>query len=271
MNKLFSVASWNVEHFKEDAVRINRIIGFVKQQEPDVFALYEVESSVVYDSLVTNMPDYNFHITEGAQTQEILVGAKNSLTTFFTQKTEFKSGNTYLRPGALLTIRIDSVDYPILFLHTKSSDKPVGLGIRDDMFERAFNLKRYLDGVSKKEGKGDSNFIFLGDLNTMGMDYPFNKEITFKNELKKLATDADKAKMKILSKNANFTWWNGPTSKMKPMGLDQVVASKQLNFIQFNKKDIDVRGWVKEKSDNEKGNWIKNYSDHSLLYFEILK
>lgn len=271
MKKLFSVASWNVEHFKGDISRVNRVIDFIKQQTPDVFSLYEVESSVVYDTLVSKMPDYNFHITEGAQTQEILVGAKNTLTTFFTQKTEFKSGNTYLRPGALLTVRIDEVDYPMLFLHTKSSTKPVGLGIRDDMFERSFTFKKYLDTISKTADKGDSNFIFLGDLNTMGMDYPYNKAITFKNELKKLAEVADKTKMRVLRKNSKFTWWNGPKSRYKPMNLDQVVVSNQLKFSLFNKKEVDVRGWVKEKTDTDKANWIKNYSDHSLLYFEVVK
>ncbi len=269
--KLFSVASWNVEHFKKDDARIDRIINFLMQQTPDVFALYEVESSVVYDSLVSKIPDYNFHITEGAQTQEILVGARNNFTTFFTQKTEFKSGNTYLRPGALLTVRTDENDYPILFLHTKSSDTPIGLGIRDDMFSRAYSFKKYLDDISQNAGKGNSNFIFLGDLNIMGMDYPYNKTITFKQELKKLSDEAVKRKMRVLTKNSSFTWWNGPSSKMKPMSLDQVVASDQLQFTLFNKKEIDVRGWVNEKTDLAKSNWIKNYSDHSLLYFEIVK
>src|SRR4030067_2464728 len=108
----------------------------MKEQNPDLFALYEVESSEVYTTLVSKMPNYHFHITEGPQTQEILVGEKKTLTAFFTQKVEFKSGNTYLRPGALLTVRFSGKDYPILFLHTKSSTKPIGLGLRDDMFER---------------------------------------------------------------------------------------------------------------------------------------
>ncbi len=166
MTKAFTVASWNVEHFKNNPDRIDLVIEFLEEQDPDVFALYEVESSDVYTILVTKMPNYHFHITEGPQTQEILAGAKRSLTTFFTQKVEFKSGNTYLRPGALLTVRLDDADYPLLFLHTKSSAKPIGLGLRDDMFDRAFKFKRFLDKISTKAGQGPSNFIFLGDLNT---------------------------------------------------------------------------------------------------------
>jgi exonuclease III len=101
MAKAFTVASWNVEHFKNNPERIDLVINFLKEQKADVFALYEVESSEVYTALVSKLPSYHFHITEGPQTQEILVGVKKTLTAFFTQKEEFKTGNTYLRPGAL--------------------------------------------------------------------------------------------------------------------------------------------------------------------------
>ena len=46
MTKAFSVASWNIEHFKqkpESQARVDRVIAFLNAQTPDVFALYEVE------------------------------------------------------------------------------------------------------------------------------------------------------------------------------------------------------------------------------------
>lgn len=58
------------------------------------------------------MPGYQFHITEGRQTQEILVGVRNKFTAFFTQRLEFTGGNTFLRPGALLTLSVEGEDYP---------------------------------------------------------------------------------------------------------------------------------------------------------------
>jgi len=270
MTKAFTVASWNVEHFKNNPSRIGLVIEFMEQQNPDVLALYEVESGDVYSALVEKMPDYHFHITEGPQTQEILVGAKRTLTTFFTQKVEFKSGNTYLRPGALLTVHLDDADYPLLFLHTKSSTKPIGLGLRDDMFDRAFKFKRFLDQLSKAAGKGPANFIFLGDLNTMGMEYPFNREIIVDFELRKLDRGAKRVKMRRLSKNKPHTWWNG-TSSLPPSDLDQVVASTHLKFKQFSDNDVDVRGWPEEDSEQAQGNWIKKYSDHGLLFFRLEK
>ena len=270
MAKIFSVASWNIEHFKNNPARIDLVINFMREQKADVFALYEVESSKVYSILVSKMPDYHFHITEGPQTQEILVGVKKTLTSFFTQKVEFKSGNTYLRPGALLTIRKNNKDYPILFLHTKSSSKPIGLGLRDDMFERAFKFKRYLDKIYQQSIGSPANFIFLGDLNTMGMKYPFKREIIVDFELKKLDKGSKSAKMTRLKKDQPFTWWNGPGS-YQPANLDHVIASDHLKFKTFRGSEIDVRGWVNENTDKQKTNWIKKYSDHSLLFFQVEK
>ena len=269
MAKAFTVASWNVEHFKNNPERITTVIGFLEQQNPDIFALYEVESSDVYTALVEKMPNYSFHITEGPQTQEILVGAKRTLTTFYTQKVEFKSGNTYLRPGALLTVRIDSVNYQLLFLHTKSSNKPIGLGLRDDMFDRAFKFKKVLDKA--EGGPGKANYMFLGDLNTMGMDYPFNREILVDFELQKLDREAKKAKMRRLTKNKPNTWWNGTDGSLPPSNLDHVIAANQVKFKQFAGADIDVRGWPEKNTDEEKTAWIKKFSDHGLLFFQVEK
>jgi exonuclease III len=268
MAKAFTLASWNVEHFKKDAARIERVIQFLETQDPDVFGLFEVEGKEVFSALVTKMPDYQFHITEGPQVQEILVGVKSGITAFFTQKAEFKAQIPTLRPGALLTITVDGVHYPILFLHTKSLSTPLGLGIRDDQFDRAFNFKKYLDGTAGGEGK--SNFIFLGDLNVMGMKYPFEKSIEPPIEIQKLDKDAAKAKMRRLTKN-NPTWWNGPGSKYKPADLDQVIACEHLKFKQIGGADIDVRGWPKLGTPAQQGDWIKQYSDHGLLYLEVEK
>ncbi|MEP7339607.1 MAG: endonuclease/exonuclease/phosphatase family protein [Acidobacteriota bacterium] len=270
MAKAFTVASWNVEHFKNNPDRIKLIISFLKEQNPDVFGLYEVESADVYAALVAQMPNYHFHTTEGPQTQEILVGVRGSLTAFFTQKTEFRSGNTYLRPGALLTVSVDNVDYPLLFLHTKSSSKPIGLGLRDDMFERAFKFKKTLDKISEKAGKGPANYIFMGDLNTMGMQYPFNREIVVDFELQKLDSSAKRVKMHRLKKNKLNTWWNGP-GKFPPSNLDHVIASNQIKFKLFGTDEIDVRGWPQKETEAQQVEWIKKYSDHGLIFFQVEK
>jgi len=269
MAKAFSLASWNVEHFKDEPKRVTRVVDFLKEQDPDVFALLEVEGKEVFGQLVERMPDYQFHITEGPQTQEILVGAKHGLTAFYTQKVEFKSGIQTLRPGALLTVTVNGLHYSILFLHTKSSSKPIGLGVRDDQFERAYKFKRLLDRIAG--GKGKANFLFLGDLNVMGMQYPFEKDIVPPLELKKIDRDTRKVKMRRLTKNHPATWWNGPGSRFAPADLDHVVASDHLNFKPFDGANIAVRGWPALRTEQDKAAWINDYSDHGLLYLELQK
>jgi len=104
MAKAFSVASWNVEHFKGREHRIGGVLDHLTNQNADVVALYEVEGKEVFSKLTTAMPNYNFHITEGRKTQEILVGVRRNISAFFSQRVAFKAGNHSLRPGAFLTL-----------------------------------------------------------------------------------------------------------------------------------------------------------------------
>ena len=111
MAKRFSVASWNVEHFRGDTARVQRVVDFVNKQKPDVFGLYEVEGKTIFNTLVQTMPAYTFQITEGPETQEILVGVRKTITAFITQKIEFRAGTTHMRPGQLVTVVKNGTNY----------------------------------------------------------------------------------------------------------------------------------------------------------------
>jgi len=267
MTRAFSLASWNVEHFRNPDSRADRVVDFlVDLGPPDVFALYEVEGKEVFDELVTKMPGFTFHITEGPQVQEILVGVRSDLTAFFTQRTEFKSGLWALRPGALLTLTIEDEVYPILFLHTKSGVEPLGLGLRDDMLIRALDFKDVLEAASGSV----PNYMFLGDLNTMGMQYTYLRErdITAELEVLKAANFARGRGMKLLAKDVPTTWWNGGTG-LAPSNLDQVVAVEHMAFEDFGGAEVTVLGWPKEPTPSAQRAWIADYSDHGCLYLEI--
>ena len=274
MAKAFSIVSWNVEHFKGDPARVKRVVDFLNHKnggnKPDIFALYEIKASKVYSALVNKMSGYTFHITEGPQNQEILLGVKSDITALFSQKQEFKTGNTYLRPGALLSVHKDSKDYALLFLHLKSMTDAAGFGIRDEMLHRATKFRRKLEKAMDAT-KWSSNYLFTGDLNTMGLEYPYNKDIEAPIELKRLKGRASYAKMNILTKNHPHTFFNGSGSSLPKSDLDHVVASKHMNFKQFNGCDVSVRGWVDQSTDTQKDKWIEKYSDHSLLYMEVQK
>ena len=275
MVKAFSLASWNVKHFKNDPTRVDRVVSFLQLQDPDILALYEVTGKDVFDEMTNVFPGYTFQITEGPQTQEILVGVRNTLTCFITQRVEFKAGVTRMRPGLLVTLTIDGVHYPLLFLHLASSSEPRGMGLRDDMLYRAVKFRHVLDKVAG--GTHKANYIFLGDLNTMGLTYPYDKDIDAETELRKWDERASRYYgMRRLRKVHDNTWSGGSQSSYEPANLDHVYAAKHLAFKLFkdaNNQDVevDVRGWVNESSTSSQDAWIANFSDHSLLYFEVQK
>lgn len=269
MMKAFSLMSWNVEHFKGDSTKVSRVVNTITDQNPDVFALFEVEGKDVFGALSTAMPGYTFHITEGPQVQEILVGVRGRFTAFFTQRLEFRAGASLMRPGALLTLTVDGEHYPILFLHTASGNDPRGLGLRDDMLVRACDFMKTL---RKSTGcESPPNYIFLGDLNTMGMKYKYvpAHNIPAEDELVKLGKVASRVGMRILAKSAPATWWNGSASSLPPSNLDHVVAADHLQFRQFNGADVSVRGWPELATEAKQDRWIRDNSDHGILYFEV--
>jgi endonuclease/exonuclease/phosphatase family metal-dependent hydrolase len=281
MAKAFSVASWNVEHFRSQGTRtrVDDVVGFLNRQKPDVVAIYEVEGAQIWRELIDRMPGYSFFITEGQNTQEILLGTSPGLTAFVTQKIEFQGRDAYMRPGALMTVRLAGVDYTMLFLHLASQPDARGFGLRTDMVDRAFSFKqKVMQPAAARFGYAEPNFLFLGDLNSMGLDYVYGREpaprtrlrhvrASGADEISRLHFEAEKVGMRVLTKSQPDTW----RSTRLRSNLDHVVAAKHLRFKKFGGAEVDVRGWPELASDAEQRDWIKRYSDHALLYFEVNK
>ena len=282
MNRL-SVLFWNVEHFNGKGGmdsnnqegrknRVTDVIKLIKKAEVDIFGLSEVESGDVYDRITAEFPNYTFHVTEGRQSQEILIGVRSEFTAFFTQRTEFKRSNPYLRPGALLTLRKGDIHIPILFIHLKSTSSPEGFGLRDAMFDKVMELKRALDKKAEMANAGSSaNLIVVGDMNTMGMDYAGQEhDISESEEIKQMTSSFGKLKLKARSKSHRYTFNNGSKSKFKPAELDHVFAAEHLEFVRdSNDAEVEVLGWAKKGSKSEQDEWIERYSDHAPLLFTL--
>ena len=268
MGKSFSVASWNVKHFKSTRARADRAIGYLKKQDPDIFALYEVQGKDVFSELVDQFEGYSFHITEGKRSQEVLLGVRNSLDAFVTQKLEYTSGSTTVCPGLLATIIFQDSLYPMLFMNIDSSPTAQGLGQRHEMMQRAFKYRERLDKLAWEKGDAKVNYIFLGDLEIMGMKHPYEKGIDPETELRKWDDeDCHKYNMRRLTKNHDLTYMSCDGSQKGD--YDQVYAAEHLKFTKFGDSEVDVRGWVTEPEDKQK-EWREKYSVHSLLYFEIV-
>ncbi|MFW9944768.1 MAG: endonuclease/exonuclease/phosphatase family protein [Candidatus Sifarchaeia archaeon] len=281
MTKAFSVVSWNIKKFKGDKARAERVAVLLENKDPDVFAIYEASGGDVFLPLAKHLKGYTFHTTEGRQSQEIVVGVKNDVSAFITQKTEFQSGASLMRPGLLVTVERDSVYYPLLFLHLASSPDPRGMGLRDDMLDRAFHFKKILEEALQAIGQAKANYMFLGDLNTMGLKYPFGVRggkhgFDGKVELAKWDRFGNKDiyAMQRLSKTHDVTYRSHGGHLQG--NLDHVYAEKHLRFKKFNKGssgrvDVEVSGWVDQTSEQDIQDWISKYSDHSMLYLEVQK
>lgn len=149
----------------------------------------------------------------------------------------------------------------------KSLSDPKGFVLRDDMISCALSFRKVLDKAAG--GHGKANYIFIDDLNTMGMQYPYVEDINPDIEIRRLGNRATYRKMRVLKKNQPYTWWNGPESSYAPGDFDHVVAAKHLQFKTFNGVEVDVRGWTEQPTEAQKAAWIGQYSDYALLYFKV--
>ena len=284
--KPLKVVSWNVEHFNGTGgkdknnrnLRLNRVarvVDYLASEDPDIFGIAEVEGELVYDLFTEKMPNYTFSITEGQQTQEILIGIKNNITAFFTQRNEFKRNNPYLRPGALVTVRDGNTHIPILFAHLKSMPSPEGFGLRDAMFEKIFELKKELDKKAREltsDNSINASFIVLGDMNTMGMDYyRTQNDISQEREIEVINTKFKSRKMTALKKSHPHTFFNGSGSVYPPSNLDHVFAADHITFADVGTTNakVFVGGWALQPTDANKDDWIAEFSDHAPITFII--
>ena len=262
------ILCWNVEHFKGTKARVKRVVGLIKAEDPDVFGIIEVTGKRVYSEMVKEFPGYSFSITEGDQSQEILIGVRGGITAFMTQRNEFKRSNPHLRPGALLTVTgTAGKPLPILFAHLKSLPTPEGFGLRDAMFDKVRNLKKALNKAAP--GK-KADMILIGDLNTMGMNLTYSeKDLDGPEELARVQKVLKSSDLMLQAKTAEHTYNNGSTGSYPPADLDHVFATPGLKFKDQGGAAVKVGGWALEPTVAKQDAWIKKFSDHAPLVFEL--
>jgi len=276
----FSVCSWNVEFFgsrrpgeshTQVSNRIDDVFGLLARPDiqADIFAIYEVNGSQVFQKVIDAFPDYSWQITEGPGTQQILVGFR--IPAFVTQRVEFSRGFTGpLRPGVLVTVSHQEQVYPMLFLHLKAADAAIDFGVRSYQHDKVRSLRKSLDGAAASKR---ANFIVAGDLNNVGMDLTFSgRDISIDEEIARLRKmyESRYDDLVLLRKSASATFWNGPGSSDPPSDIDHVVAASRIHMAALsNGEAVEVKGWPELGTDDEKATWIRRYSDHALLRFTV--
>jgi exonuclease III len=259
---------WNV-HNLEGPEQALAVVSHVRQHNPDVFCLAEVIGAAAYELIAKNFPDHNFYMTYGPESQELLVGVRRTLQALFSQKTEFRSGNAFVRPAALLTLMGSESPLNILFVHPKSLSSPYDFGQRDDFFGRVFSLKSLLD---KKAG-GNALFLVCGDMNTMGMTYAEKDFIKAEDELCHLGTKAGDVGLMFLTKSSDVTWTDAARSRLVG-DVDHVMASASVQVIEQHNDSsaffVCVSGWIDFPVESlQRQQFIKEVSDHCSLSVEI--
>ena len=270
----FTFATWNVEKLRGDAARLKRAGDFIKGAHPggkpiDIFGILEVAHVDVSQMIQTEFPDYDFHLTDGPQVQEILVGVLRGVfdQKAFVQKREFKAGNEFLRPGALLSVRQDAAWTHLLYMHTDSGVDADAFGNRFNMFNNIRKMKEALDG---KDPSGAARLIVMGDLNTMGLQYPkatkANIRIKAAEEILELPTFAG---LRVATKSHDRTW-KGSAGESD---LDHILVTPPVTLAPLGKagaeiRDVCVRGWVELTDKAAVKAFLKDMSDHCLLLGE---
>lgn len=277
----FVFATWNVEKLRGNAQRLKRAADFIKAAHPagetvDIFGILEIADVDVSELMQTHFPDYDFHLTDGPQVQEILIGVRRGVfdQKVFVQKREFKAGNEFLRPGALLSVRQGDVWTHLLYMHTDSGVDADAFGNRFNMFN---NIRKMKDALDRKEqqSSGDpdaeSRLLVMGDLNTMGLQYPkavkANTRIQAAEEILELPTFAG---LRVLTKTHDRTWKGSKGES----NLDHVLATaavpvKALGPAGVETPQVCVKGWVELATSAEVKAFLADMSDHCLLIGEV--
>jgi endonuclease/exonuclease/phosphatase family metal-dependent hydrolase len=271
----FKLLSWNVESFDGNGAQLADVTDRIEHHSPDVFGLFEVESLAVLDLMRKHLPDYDYSLTDGPQNKEILVGVRRTKFTqvVFSQKREFKVYNPYLRPGALVTLETGGKLYNLLFLHTDSGTEARDFGNRYQMIEKIWSLRLALGKLADHLAQ-ENRFVALGDLNTMGMLFPYRKKsderVSEEEEIEALREYASRRNMVLLRKELDATWSDGRIES----DLDHVLATNETTFTSLGQRDdgepfsVMVRGW-QQLQGTERLNFIEHVSDHCFLYCEI--
>ncbi len=281
------ILAWNVKHFKgprrnwqalsnnqkdaDQAARVRRVANEIGQIDPDIFAILEVSGDNSPYALADEMPGYSFLLTEGRQSQEILIGFRTDMRLFFTQKGEFKENNLSLRPAPVLDLKTPSGrNLTLLFAHFKSMTSPDGWGLRTSMFEKLGDLKKSLDDWAQSNGEPSAAFVAMGDFNTMGMNLTdSNGDISGPEEIERIEKRMRRWNMRHPNKSAPNTFVAPLGASYGDSDLDHVYLDESLTIKPENGHEVRVGGWTELQGDTARQNWAEEYSDHAPLWFTL--
>lgn len=267
------VLFWNIEKFKGDnAARTAAAAQHIKAFDPHIVGFSEINTKrAIRNLMMEELSDYDFGITDGAQSIELMAGWKRGTfeQALYTQRREFKAGQDGQRPGALLSVKRGGQFTNFLFLHTDSGRGKRDYENRREMFGKISRLRKTLNDI---EG-GLARFVVMGDLNTMGRSaLPGEDSITAEEEIEGLTRYMARGGMSLLEKSfpKTFLQYEEDGTIEFENDLDHVISSDVTPLVPFaGGEKVRVRGWNDLSTDAERIEWTESLSDHASVEIEV--
>lgn len=267
------VLFWNIESFKgDDSDRARAVAAHIRATDPHIVGFSEIGNKrALRNLMMSELSDFDFGITDGKQNIELMAGWKRGFfeQALYTQRREFKANRSGQRPGALLSVKLNSEFLNFLFLHTDSGKDEYDYENRRKMFGQIPKLQKTLDELEGSSAK----FIVMGDLNTMGRSaIPGDDAISSDEEIAGLRRFMARTSMTLHDKSHDTTFLQYyPSGTIEfNTDLDHVISTDvtPLKELQPGKKVL-VRGWNDLGTEASRFDWTENISDHASVEIEL--
>lgn len=255
--------------------RIDVVAQHIKELRPDIFCLAGIEDRAVLRSLLLDkFSDHDFGVSDDDRGIDLMVAWRRAAfdQVVFTQRREFECKLPGLKPGALIGARRADRCFNFLFVRGAPGGKICHYNARQETLAKIWSLKNTLDEI---EG-GETNFLALGDFNTMGRRRSgIYRALSSREEIAQLAEEARDHGMRLLSKTHEHTWRRGPRDPEAGLDLDHAIASANLHFLGLDAPggercaEMRVDGWQQLRN-SKRERFTTHVSDHCSIFGAVV-
>lgn len=162
-----TVAAWNIEGFKPvGSSKAERIAGAIRQLNPDVILLTEVNPDSVANSIRAELNGYSVKILNQTASQNIAILHKNSVSVSnITLISGSDDGNERLRKALAATVRIGNFDFILIGVHLKAGRPKNTAKPKDPQRVRTRQAQAIARFIRDATQSGEKDVLLVGDYN----------------------------------------------------------------------------------------------------------
>jgi hypothetical protein len=274
----FSVMFWNVERYRGGGEQMALLHEDITAADPDILCLCGITDKGSLRHLIREqLHGYDISVTDDYGRVELATAWRRGKfdQVIFTQRREFGSDESQLRPGSLVSVLVDGTEYHTLFLYTDGGTSYRDYQDRLDTYDKVWDLKTSLDEISS--APDGARLLVMGDMETVGKRrqgrYP---AVESETEIEDLADQARSVGMRMLSKTHDATTIEVPGGDRPPvlMNLDHALATPNISFgilggqTGVRSAEVRVSGWTR-LDDRTRDTYVDSISKHAPIYCEI--